>query len=238
MPAPVETRNPGGRSDIVLLCEHASNHIPAEYNDLGLTAADLTRHIAWDPGAAEVTRQLSDALDAPAYLGAFSRLLIDLNRPTEATSSIVTRSEATDIPGNIDLTPDERQRRIDEIFRPYHAAVSASLDKRQNAGRPVRLVSIHSFTPVYLGEARPWHAGILFGEAETFGMAVLDRLRSPGLTVGANVPYQSSRDEDYGVPIHGDDRGIPAVLIELRNDLINDPAGVSEWADRLMTALT
>ena len=219
------------------MCEHASNHIPAEYNDLGLTPHDLTRHIAWDPGAAEVTRRLSDALDAPAYLGTSSRLLIDLNRPIEASSSIVTRSEATDIPGNIALDPKERQRRIEQIFQPYHAAVSACLDERQKAGRPVRLVSIHSFTPVYLGEARPWQAGVLFGEADTFGMAMLDRLRSPSLTIGANVPYQSSRDEDYGVPIHGDDRGIPAVLIELRNDLISDPAGVSEWTSRLAAAL-
>ncbi len=236
-PAPVEALNGDGASDIVLLCEHASNFIPAEYAGLGLTPQDLSRHIAWDPGAAEVTRRLSALLDAPAFLGTTSRLLIDLNRPLDAASSIVTRSEATDIPGNADVDRLERDHRARRIFRPFHTAISRMLDHRQHDGRPVRLVSIHSFTPVFLDVPRPWHGGVLFDRAEAFGRSVVEHLQQAGLTVEANVPYTSSRTEDFAVPIHGDDRGIPAILIEIRNDLIGDAAGVEAWAWRLSEAL-
>ena len=236
-PAPVEVLNPDGVSDIVLLCEHAANHIPAEYAGLGLTPDDLLRHIAWDIGAAAVTRQLSTLLDAPAFLGTTSRLLIDLNRPLDAISSIVTRSEATDIPGNADLDRLERDHRARRVFRPFHTAVSHVLDQRQPHGRPVRLVSIHSFTPVFLGVPRAWEGGVLFDRAEAFGHAVIDHLRQAGVNVGANVPYKSDRAEDFAVPIHGDDRGIPAILIEIRNDLIRDDAGIDLWAARLNEAL-
>ncbi len=211
--------------------------MPAEYNRLGLTQSDLRRHITWDPGAAAVTRQLSDYLGAPAFLSAYSRLLIDLNRPLDAPSSIVTRSEATDIPGNLAVDPAERLRRQDRIFAPYHSRVSDYLDLRQQSGSPVWLVSIHSFTPVFKGVPRPWHAGVLFDKAAHLGEALVARLRRPGVTVGANVPYQTDRAEDYSVPIHGDDRGIPAVLIEIRNDLIADDAGVNDWARHLAVAL-
>ena len=134
-PSPVQALNPDGKSDIVLLCEHASNHIPAEYAGLGLTPEELTRHIAWDIGAAAVTRRLSALLDSPAFLGTTSRLLIDLNRPLNADSSIVTRSEATDIPGNTNLDRLERDHRARRIFRPFHTWVSHHLDRRQGGGR-------------------------------------------------------------------------------------------------------
>jgi predicted N-formylglutamate amidohydrolase len=234
-PAPVEALNEGGTSDIVLLCEHASNHIPAAYGGLGLPPPDLLRHIAWDPGAAAVARALSARLDAAAFLGTYSRLLIDLNRPLAAPDSIVTRSEDTDVPGNAGLAPAERQRRADTIFTPYHARVAAHLGER--GGRPTRLVTIHSFTPVFHGVARPWHAGVLFIAATGFGGEMVERLREPGLLVEANVPYKSDRAGDYAIPRHGDDRGIPAVLIELRNDLIVDPAGIAQWTARLARAL-
>nr|WP_303649491.1 N-formylglutamate amidohydrolase [Asticcacaulis machinosus] len=220
-----------------MLCEHASNHIPQHYNSLGLSEADLQRHIAWDIGAAEVTRRLSDMLGTPAFLGGYSRLLIDLNRPLESPNSIVTRSEATDIPGNINIDKAERAHRIETIFAPFHDQVAAHLNERQAKGQPTRIVSIHSFTPVYHGEARQWHGGVLFDKAQTYGETVLERLREPGLILGANVPYQTSRDEDYGIPIHGDDRGTPAIMIEIRQDLISDPAGVDLWAQRLFKAL-
>jgi predicted N-formylglutamate amidohydrolase len=236
-PDAIEVLNPSGVSDVVLVCEHASNHIPAEYAGLGLTPHDLSRHIAWDIGAAEVTRHLSQLLDAPAYLAAYSRLLIDLNRPLQAQSSVVTCSEDTDIPGNIGLDPDERLRRAERMFLPFHQRITCDLDQRQREGRPTRLVTIHSFTPVYKGVPRPWHAGVLFGEARDFGQAMVAALRQSGLNVDANVPYVSSRDEDYAIPVHGDDRGIAAVLIEIRQDLITHTEASAEWAARLHTAL-
>ena len=229
--------NEAGTSDVVLLCEHAANHVPDEYWSLGLDASELERHIAFDLGAAEVTRRLAALIDAPAFLGTYSRLLIDLNRPLGRPSSIPVRSESTDIPGNIGIAPDEVWRRADTIFTPFHRRVAAFLDERQAAKRPTRIVTIHSFTPVFLGEPRPWHAGVLFDNASAFGWKTIKRMAAPGLPIDANVPYKTDRNEDYSVPVHGDDRNIPAILIEVRNDLISDPNGVMEWADRIAGAI-
>jgi len=238
-PPAVEVLNEDGASNIVLLCEHASNHIPSGYGGLGLEAHELHRHIAWDIGAAGVTRSVSRALDAPAFLSGYSRLLIDVNRPLDSSSSIPERSEATQIPGNIGIDAAERKRRAEIMFTPFHERVAAYLDRREQAGRQTRLVTIHSFTPVYLGESRPWHAGILYAGAQDFGEAILDGLRQdPALNAAANEPYVIARDGDYAIPVHGDDRGIPAVLVEIRQDLVSDGAGIREWADRLVRALS
>ena len=236
-PEPVETVNEDGDAPFVLICEHASNHIPAEYAGLGLNAAERDSHIAWDIGAAAVTRELAAALSAPAFLGTCSRLLIDLNRPTDAPSSICERSEATDIPGNRELSAAEREWRRRAIFAPFHARIHRHLDRRQSAGQPTRIVAIHSFTPVFLGVSRPWHAGILYGAAHGFGESMVRALADPSIIVGANVPYIVSRDEDYTAPVHGDDRGLPAILVEIRNDLIRVGRGISQWANRLAAAL-
>jgi predicted N-formylglutamate amidohydrolase len=233
-PAPVSLINAGGTSDIVLICEHASNHMPKEYGRLGVSEADLQRHIAWDIGAAAVTRGLSQLLDAPAFLGTYSRLLVDLNRPFGVPSSMPVRSECTDIPGNAGLTDDERQRRRQIIFEPFHAAVAMHLDERASSGKPTRLVTIHSFTPVFLGMPRPWHAGILYDRAEAFALRVIEGLSADrSLVIGRNVPYGIDRAEDYAVPIHGTDRGNPAILVEIRHDLIAVERGVAEWIQRL-----
>ena len=237
-PDAVEVLNERGRSDIVLLCEHASNHMPAEYRQLGLDASHLQRHIAWDIGAAAVTRLLSARLDAPAFLSGYSRLLIDLNRPLGTPGSIPVLSEDTDIPGNVGVDAAERDRRAKIMFSPFHDRVAAHLDHRVTEGRPTRIVTIHSFTPVFLGVARPWHAGVLHDRAADLAEAILSGLRTDAaLNVAANVPYVISRDADYAVPVHGDDRGIPAVLIEVRQDLLANQAGIEEWADRLAAAL-
>lgn len=237
-PDPVELVNADGASRFVLVCEHASNHIPAGYEGLGLGADDLERHIAWDIGAAELTRRLAHLLDAPAFLGTYSRLLIDLNRPLDVDGSMPTRSETTDIPGNEALPLAERRRRQERIFAPFQARLSAHLDRRAAAGRPSVLIAVHSFTPVYQGISRPWHAGILFCRAEGLGRRLIQRLSAePALTVAANQPYSIGRDEDYAVLVHGDDRGIPAVLIEIRNDGLADPGQIDAWADRLAAAL-
>ncbi|MFA6153138.1 N-formylglutamate amidohydrolase [Mesorhizobium sp.] len=237
-PGAVEILNEHGRSDIVLLCEHASNHIPAEYGQLGLDAGHLQRHIAWDIGAAQVTRLLSARLDAPAFLGGYSRLLIDLNRPLGAKGSIPVLSEDTDIPGNVGIDAAERARRAEIMFSPFHDRVAAHLDLRVAEGRPTRIITIHSFTPIFLGVARPWHAGVLHGAASDLAGALISGLRNDvALNVEANVPYVISRDGDYAVPVHGDDCGIPAVLVEIRQDLLSTTPGIEEWADRLAAAL-
>jgi len=237
-PSAVEVLNEAGRSPFVLICEHASNHIPAEYSNLGVHEKDLTRHIAWDIGAANVTRALSKRLNAPAFLGCYSRLLIDLNRPLHAADSIPLRSETTDIPGNLSLDDAEKERRHRLIFHPYQNRLREHLQQRSADGRRNVLVAIHSFTPVYLGQQRVWHAGVLFDKAALLGQSLIAQLsRDPLLNVGANVPYGVSADADYALVVHGDQLDNPAVLIEIRNDLIADPDGVEIWTRKLEDAL-
>jgi predicted N-formylglutamate amidohydrolase len=237
-PDPVEVLNIDGQSDIVLICEHASNHIPPSLENLGLPPGELERHIAWDIGARGVTRTLSAKLDAPAFLGTYSRLVIDLNRPLESPTSIPIRSESTDIPGNIDIAAENRDIRVAKIFTPFQTAIASYLDERAAVGRETRIVAIHSFTPVFFGQARPWHVGVLFDKSRGYGESVISTLgEEQGLIVDANVPYVIDRMEDYAVPIHGEDRGYEAILIEVRQDLISEPKGQAEWAARLGDAL-
>jgi predicted N-formylglutamate amidohydrolase len=237
-PPAVEILNATGRSPFVLICEHASNHIPAEYAKLGLDDKELARHIAWDLGAADVTRALAKRLDASAFLGGYSRLLIDLNRPLHVADSIPLRSEATDIPGNHSLSSAERERRARLMFHPFQDGLRAHIDQRTAEGRHTILVAVHSFTPVYLGQHRSWHAGVLYDKAEALGQALIAQLsRDRLMNVGANVPYSVNAEADYALVVHGDQLGHPAVLIEIRNDLIADAAGVEEWTNRLAQAL-
>ena len=238
-PHAVETINENGRSPIVLICEHASNHMPTEYAGLGLEASQITRHIAWDIGAANLTRALSRQLDAPAFLGTYSRLLIDLNRPPGVPASIPVRSEATDIPGNLSLTQAERDRRAQLIFAPFQAAVAAHVERRQRERRPNVVIAIHSFTPVYLETTRPWHVGVLFGKGSELARAIIAGLqRDPTLNVGANVPYAVTPEDDYAVLVYGDNVGKPAVLIEMRHDLISSPDAAEHWAKQLGAVLS
>jgi predicted N-formylglutamate amidohydrolase len=233
-PAAVSVVNEAGRAGLVLVCEHASNHIPECYAGLGLPAAELLRHIAWDIGAAALARRLSGLLDAPLFLSGFSRLLIDCNRPPGVPSSIPLRSESTDIPGNRGLTARQVAQRQADYFTPFQDRIAGYLDAR---GR-VAVLGIHSFTPVFLGVARPWQAGVLYGDATGFGRALIEGLRQdPALTVGDNEPYRIDRAEDYTVPVHGDARGNPAALIEVRQDLLADAAGIEAWALRLAPVL-
>lgn len=237
-PAAVTLVNADGASPYVLLCEHASNYIPPAYDALGLPAAELGRHIAWDIGAAVLARKLSARLDAPLFLAGYSRLLIDLNRPLRASSSIPELSEATTIPGNIGIDAAERARRQAAWFTPFHDRVAAFLDARAAAGRDAAVIGVHSFTPVYLGQARPWHAGILHGAATRFGTGLVRLLAAePGLVIGDNEPYRIEAEYDYTVPVHGDARGLDAVLLEVRQDLLGDEAGCEAWAVRLAAAL-
>ncbi len=238
-PPAVEVLNEDGRSDIVLICEHASNHMPAEYRKLGLPDRELERHIAWDIGAAAVARGLSARLDAACFLGTYSRLLIDLNRPLASPTSIPLRSESTDIPGNLDLSDADRQRRIETMFTPFHDRVSQHLDARTRQGRKTSIVAIHSFTPVFFGMTRPWHAGILFNASRDFADTIIDRLsEDTALVIGANEPYVIDPMEDYAIPVHGEDRAHPAILIEIRQDLLGTEAGILEWTNRLFVALS
>lgn len=237
LPPPVRVLNEGGRSPYVLLCEHASRFMPEDCNGLGLAPPDLMRHIAWDIGAADVAQSLSRALDAPLVMAGYSRLLIDLNRPVDSPTSIPEVSETTVIPGNRGLTAEQRARRVALYFEPYQAAVRRLLDAREAAGQATTIVGVHSFTPVFKGVARPWHAGILYRRSRGFGHALAEALGGEAQAIAENEPYQIEDDSDYTVPVHGEARGHDAVLVEIRQDLIADPAGAAAWSTRLATAL-
>jgi predicted N-formylglutamate amidohydrolase len=238
-PPAVSVVNEAGASPIVLLCEHASNFIPARYARLGLTEADLQRHIAYDIGAAALARRLSQRLDAVLALSGYSRLLIDCNRPLAAPSSIPARSEDTVIPGNIGIDAAERALRDALFFAPFRERAAALLEARLRAGRPAVLIGVHSFTPVYLGVSRVWHAGFLYARARKLGRALIAALRGadPSLVVGDNEPYRITDEGDYTVPYQGDAHGIPTALIEVRQDLVGDADGQEAWAERLATVL-
>lgn len=235
--AAVTVLNPDGSSPYVLLCEHASRVIPARYRGLGLSSGELEAHIAWDIGAKAMALDMAEALDAPLVMAGFSRLLIDLNRPLDAASSIPAVSETTAIPGNVDLSAAEREYRIRTYFEPFQRAVGTLLDRRAEKRQPTAVIGVHSFTPVYKGFRRPWASGILCSHSLAFGTALVRALDRPDEPSAVNEPYVIDREEDYTVPVHGEARGLPAVLIEIRQDLVADDRGARVWAERLRKAL-
>jgi predicted N-formylglutamate amidohydrolase len=233
-PAPVTTDRPNGTSRLFLACDHAGRRVPRALGRLGLPEEAFERHIAWDIGIEAVSLALSAALDATLVRQAYSRLVIDCNRPGGVASSIPVISEATAIPGNVGISAAEAEARRREIFAPYHDRLRAALDQRAAAGRPTILIAMHSFTPVYHGVARPWHIGTLYGRDARLATILRDLLRAEGdLVVGDNEPYSVSDATDYTIPVHGEARGLPHVGIEIRQDHITDPAGQAEWAERL-----
>ncbi|WP_435606959.1 N-formylglutamate amidohydrolase [Pseudomonas knackmussii] len=230
---PLRLINPQGRSPVLLVCEHASRYIPAELEQLGLDEAASREHIAWDIGALALAETLAERLDAPLLAAGYSRLLIDLNRPLAAPDSIPEHSEIYPIPGNRGLSEANRIERQRQLFEPFHRTLGELIDQRLADGLPLRLVGVHSFTPCYRGVQRPWEAGVLFGRAERYARRIIEGLRRDGGQIGANQPYDIDPAEDMTVPVHGDERGIDAVLIEIRNDGLRDPSGVAAWAERL-----
>jgi predicted N-formylglutamate amidohydrolase len=231
---PVSEQNQAGRSPFLLTSDHYGRLIPSALGDLGLPADELRRHIAWDIGIAGVAEALSTHLDAHLIAQRYSRLVIDCNRPPSAPSSIPRLSEATTIPGNEGLAPDAVATRRRQIFDPYHRRIDEVIDRRLRDNIPTVLVSLHSFTPVYAGVARPWHIGTLYQRDTRLPPLLLAQLRAePDLVVGDNEPYAVSDDTDYTIPVHGEARGLINSGIEIRQDLISDQAGEKQWANRL-----
>jgi predicted N-formylglutamate amidohydrolase len=231
---PVFEENARGRSPFLLTCDHYGRLIPRRLGDLGLPAGELTRHIAWDIGIAGVAEALSKHLDAHLIAQRYSRLVIDCNRPPAAASSIPLISEATTIPGNEGLSRDAAKARRQAIFDPYHRRIREVIEQRLRENIPTVLVSLHSFTPVYAGIARPWHIGTLYHRDDRLPPLVLKLLRTESdLVVGDNEPYAVSDETDYTIPAHAEARGLMNTGIEIRQDLISDQAGQAQWADRL-----
>jgi predicted N-formylglutamate amidohydrolase len=235
---PVREFNAEGRSPYLLTSDHYGRLIPRLLGDLGLPESELKRHIGWDIGIAGVAEALSKHLDAHLVVQRYSRLVIDCNRPPHVASSIPRISEATTIPGNEGISREAAAVRRAQIFDPYHRRIDEIIDHRARAGRPTVLIALHSFTPVYAGIARPWHIGTLYHRDTQLPPLLLKLLRAEGdLVVGDNEPYAVSDETDYTIPVHGEARGLMNTGIEIRQDLIGDPAGEQAWAERLARIL-
>lgn len=231
--------NRNGRSPFVLVCDHASNRIPEPYGTLGLSAVERVSHIAWDPGALAVCHELVDTLDCALVASTVSRLIIDCNRQHDAPDLILPLSELTPIPGNAEVSPLERAHRIEAYHRPFHEAIAGLLDERAARGQETVLVAMHSFTPIYKGVSRPWEIGVIHARDEAMTRALADALKAdaPEINVGWNEPYKALNGVTYTLEYHGDGRNLVSTMIEIRNNEILEPAGVTQWAQRLARCL-
>jgi predicted N-formylglutamate amidohydrolase len=237
-PSPVRVLRPQGASEIFLTADHAGRIIPRALHQLGVPESELDRHIAWDIGIAGVTEALSGILDATAVLQTYSRLVIDCNRDPSVPTAMPEISERTPIPGNVGLSAADRAARRAAIFTPYHGQIDQLLNRRAAAGRSTVYVAMHSFTPVFRGEARDMHVGVLYHRDVRLAQVLLELLRAGAdLIVGDNQPYAITDTSDYGVPVHAEPRGLLHVEIEIRQDLIADRAGQVAWAARFARLL-
>jgi predicted N-formylglutamate amidohydrolase len=237
-PSAVVCERESGFSPFVFLCDHSGRRIPARLNGLDMSPDDLERHIAWDIGIEGVGRGLSSHFDACLIMQPYSRLVIDCNRRPGSETSILAVSDGTKIPGNEHLSADDIAMRVREIFNPYHRKISSHLDGRRDAGRPTILVSLHSFTPVYADIPRPWHAGVLYNRNPDLSLAMFKLLDAErDIVVGNNEPYSVTDETDHSIPVHGEQRSLPHLTLEIRQDLIADKAGQTAWATRLARLL-
>lgn len=226
--------NAESRSPIVLVCEHASHHIPDAYAGLGLDAEAARSHAAWDPGAGAVAEAMSAHLNAPLVRSNVSRLVYDCNRPPESRTAIRETSEVYDIPGNRNLSAEDRAYRIDTVYRPFQEALRKTMAPRE----PGVLVTIHSFTPVYHGKFREVELGILHDRDARLADAMLaDAVRHSDLVVRRNEPYAPRDGVTHTLAEHALPRGWPNVMLEIRNDLIGTPARQERIARHLSALL-
>jgi predicted N-formylglutamate amidohydrolase len=236
-PAPVTVHRENGASPFLIVADHAGNSMPRSLGRLGVPETECERHIAWDIGIAAVCRLMADALDATLVQQNYSRLVIDCNRTPGSETSIPNISEFTPVPGNVGLSERSKAAREREIFRPYHDRIESELDRRRHAGRPAALIAMHSFTPIFKGVPRPWHAGVLYHRDPRFAHLLMALMRrEAGLVVGDNEPYSVTDASDCTIPVHGERRGLHHVAIEVRQDLIADDNGQRAWG-RLLARL-
>lgn len=222
----------------LLLCEHASSHIPERFAALGLEPDVTNSHVAWDIGALAVALRLSALLDAPLIYPTASRLVIDCNRALDHPGLIVGETEFGSVPGNLNLAPDEREQRIAAIHRPFHEAVDDILASRQARNLHSCLISIHSFTPTFRGRARPWHFGLIYDNDDRLALQLRTALIAAGeIQVALNQPYCLSDGVYYSLARHGEANGLLCVMIEIRDDLIRTSADQERITGQLADAL-
>ncbi|MDY0871047.1 N-formylglutamate amidohydrolase [Dongia rigui] len=237
-PPPFTLLNENGQAPLVIFCDHAGRAIPRKLGNLGLTPGELAQHIAWDIGIANVAAILARNLDAPCVLSNYSRLVIDCNRRLDDPTSIAQESDRIVVPGNRGLDGLARAHRAEEIFKPYHFAVADLIKKKREAGPVTAILSLHSFTPVMNGFKRPWHFGVLWNRDARLPIPLMQRLAQlPHVVVGDNEPYSGRDEHGFSIIYHAEAQGLPHALIEIRQDLISDEAGVNRWTAKLETAV-
>lgn len=237
-PPPYSFHNPEGSANVLVVCDHASRAFPKGMDQLGLADWVLERHVAWDIGSDTLGRVLADRLNAPAILAGYSRLIVDLNRQLDDPTAFIKVSDGIAIPGNLELTDFERERRIKSFFEPYHNAVTAKLTEFRERGITPALLSIHSCTPVFDRYVRRWHIGVLWDKDHRIARPMLERLvKLDDICVGDNEPYSGRHPHDFTIDFHAEPAGIPHVGIEIRQDLIDTDEGAEKWAGILADVL-
>lgn len=238
-PAPYSVVNEAGDARVLFVCDHASRAFPSALGQLGLADEMLRLHIASDIGSAELTRILSERFDAPAVLAGYSRLLVDCNRPLNHPSAFIEVSDGVVIPGNVELSAEEKAQRTQSFFEPYHQAIATHIGLFQRRDITPAVISIHTCAPTMDGFRRPWHIGVLWDTDPRIAKPLIDRLaRQEGVCVGDNEPYSGRDPEDHTIDFHAVDAGLPHVGIEVRQDLVTKPRDLQKWATLLGDALS
>jgi len=241
-PAPFRIENQKGKAQCLIVCDHASNRIPAALGTLGLSKKDREKHIAWDPGTEIIGRYLSEQLDAPAYFATFSRIVVDVNRGANSPECMREVYDHIPVPGNANLSRVQKRQRIDEIFSPYHKNLAAQVQRFLKKKRIPMIISVHSFTPEMDGYRRPWHIGILWNKEDDIALKLVDNLRAqnPTIIIGENEPY-SLKAENLSkntIGTHAESRGLPYVIVEFRQDLVKTKRDALKWGKIFLDALT
>lgn len=236
-PPPFEIVNPNGRSRALLVCEHGGRAVPRQLAALGLGPDHYDRHYAYDIGVRRVTMTLARLLDAPAVIANYSRLVVDLNRAVDHPTAFPVSGEGHPVPGNITMSAADRALRIAEIYEPFHAALAGLVDARVAAGNLPALVAIHSFTPVFFDERRPWEFGVLWLQDGRLAHPLIADFRARGYSVGDNEPYDARAMWGTAVNVHGDARRLANVLVEIRHDEIDTDEKSNLWAKMLGDSL-
>ncbi|MGH8130250.1 MAG: N-formylglutamate amidohydrolase [Steroidobacteraceae bacterium] len=229
-PAPFRVLNADSRIPALLACDHASRRFPRAVGDMGLDPVAMRCHLAWDIGAGALTEALAGALSVTAVLGTYSRLVVDCNRQLLDPGAFPEFGDGVIIPGNRRLSAQDRERRAAAIYWPYHRAIESEISRLAAAGVPPVVVSVHSFTPVLDGVPRPWQVGVLWDADRPTAELVIRGFVDAGYLVGDNEPYSGKAPQDFTIDHHAEAGGLPHVGIEIRQDLIDDEAGVAEMA--------
>lgn len=238
-PAPFSLYNEKGTAKTLIVCDHASAATPRLMGRLGLAGWVFQRHMAYDIGAADVARVLAERLDAPAILSGYSRLIVDPNRRLDDPTAFVQVSDGVAIPANLELSDEERGRRVASFRDPYHAAITARIGQFRSCGITPAVVAVHSCTPIFAQVVRRWHVGVMWDRDPRIAVPLIERLGAiQDICVGDNEPYSGRDDHDFTLDHHAEAQGLPYVGIEVRQDLIGDQEGARRWGGILADALT